>query len=74
MPSYGAISGEEVPIEPQFRLAFVYGLCGHALLRDQDDVQDQRANLFKSTMESMLTGLKTPPMAGGTPGPGSPQK
>lgn len=74
VPSYAAISSDEVPIEPQFRLAFVYGLCGHALLRDQDDVQDQRANLFKSTMEAILTGVKSPPMAGATPGPGSPTK
>ena len=74
VPSYDAISSEEVPIEPQFRLAFVYGTCAHALLRDQEDVQDMRANMFLAAFQSILTGVIVPPIGGGTPGPGSPQK
>ena len=75
VPSYDAVTGQEVPIEPQFRKAFVYGLVAHALLRDQEDVQDARSSLFMDTMESILMGTRRPPIANaGTPAPGSPQK
>lgn len=75
VPNYSGISGERVPIEEQFRLGFVYGLCAHALLRDQEDVQDLRSTLFMQTFQNILIGVKVPPMgAAGTPGPASPQK
>jgi len=74
VPSFAAISGEPVPIEDQFRMAFIFGLCAHALLRDAEDVQDIRANMFMTAFQSMLTGVLIPPISGGTPGPGSPQK
>ena len=75
VPNYDAVSGQDVPIEPQFRKAFVYGLVAHALLRDQEDVQDARASIFQDTMESILTGIRRPPIQGaGTPAPSAPQK
>jgi hypothetical protein len=75
VPSYDSVSGEEVPIEPQFRQAIVYGLVGHALMRDQEDIQDQRATSMFSAQEYMLTGGMTrPALQGGTTPPGSPQK
>ena len=74
VPQFSAVSGEPVPIEDQFRMAFVFGLCAHALLRDAEDVQDVRANMFMAAFQSMLIGVLTPPISGGTPGPGSPQK
>lgn len=76
VPKYTAISGDEVPIEEQFRLGFVYGLCAHALVRDQEDVQDARSNLFMQTFHDILVGPGriTPLQGAGTPGPGSPQK
>ena len=70
---YMAVSGDEVPIEEQFRLGFVYGLCAHALIRDQEDVQDARSTIFMQTFHSILIGISPPPMGGGTPGSGSPQ-
>ena len=73
VPRYMAVSGDEVPIEEQFRLGFVYGLCAHALIRDQEDVQDARSTIFMQTFHSILIGISTPPMGGGTPGSGSPQ-
>jgi len=73
VPSYTGVSGELVPIEPQFRLAFVYGTSGHALMRDQEDTQDERSNMFVGAFQSILTGLKVPPIGGGTPGPKNPQ-
>lgn len=66
-PFYAEISGEEVPIEPQFRQAFVYGTGSHALARDQEDIQDARASSYAAIFEDMLIGVKLRPMAGGTP-------
>lgn len=75
VPYYTAVSGDRVPIEEQFRLAFVYGLVAHAILRDTEDVQDARSNLFMQTMHDILIGVRLTPITGaGTPGPGSPQK
>ena len=70
VPSYSAVDGQRVPIEAQFRKAFVYGMVAHALARDQEDVQDQRSNLFMNVFNSILVGNgTTPPIGGGTPGP-----
>ena len=75
VPSFDAVDGEIVPIEPQFRLAFVYGIAAHTLLRDDEDVQDQRANTFLDRFMSMLTGVRQAPVMGGTPrGGGAPQQ
>lgn len=67
VPSYEEVSGEEVPIEPQFRLAFVYGIAAHTLLRDEEDVQDARANAFQEMFHSILLGSRPAPIQGGTP-------
>lgn len=68
VPSYGTVDGSEVPIEPQFRLAFVYGTAAHALTRDEEDVQDARAASFRSVFEAILVGFNMPKVSGGTPG------
>lgn len=67
VPSFSSIAGQEVHIESQFRLAFVYGTCAHAVSRDQEDVQDARANSFRSAMHSILNGTNTGAITGGTP-------
>lgn len=56
IPQYSANDDTVVPIEQPFRLAIVYGICGHALARDQEDIQDTRAAMFMSTFRTMLTG------------------
>lgn len=66
---FEAVSGEEVDIEPQFRLAFVYGTAAHVLLRDEEDVQDERANTFLDKFHDVLIGLRPRPIAGATPEP-----
>lgn len=68
VPSYDSVSGNEVPIEPQFRLAFVYGTAAHALDRDDEDIQDTRAATFRAHFESMLCGVQRTPIRGGNPG------
>lgn len=67
VPYYTVPSGEVVCIEAQFRLGFVFGVCAHALLRDDEDVQDQRANTFLSRFHDILVGGKMTPVSGGTP-------
>lgn len=70
IPQYLAITGETVPIEAQFRLAFVYGIAAHVLLRDEEDVQDSRANSFLNRFQSILVGPRETPVQGGTPAAG----
>lgn len=69
VPQYEGVSGETIPIEAQFRLALEYATAGHALLRDQEDVQDTRANSFLAAMENVLVGVRHAPVSGGTPSP-----
>lgn len=51
--------GTKVFIEEQFRLAFLHGMVGHALERDQEDIQDQRAAAFMSIFTTLLVGKTT---------------
>jgi len=70
VPQYEEISGAVIPVEAQFRLAFEYGIAGHALMRDQEDVQDQRSTIFLANFENMLVGRRPViPLEGGTPAP-----
>jgi hypothetical protein len=74
VPQFEAVDGQDVPIEPQFRMGFVYGIAAHTLLRDDEDVQDNRANSFLDKFHDILVGVRPAPIQGGTPGPGSAQK
>ncbi len=48
----------QVPVEYPFRLAVLYGMCAHALSRDQEDTQDARAAAFMALFTGKLTGNK----------------
>ena len=39
----------------------MYGLIGHALMRDQEDIEDARANSFVRMFEKMLLGTAVTP-------------
>lgn len=43
-----------VPIDPQYRVAFVYYICGQAQLRDDENVQDSRATIFLNKFTSQM--------------------
>ena len=73
VPYFTAVSGDTVPIDTQFRLAFVYGIAGHVLERDDEDVQDVRANSVRGMFYDLLIGIKPQPLQGGNRGPGSAQ-
>ena len=49
--------GATVPIDPQYRVAFVYYICGHAQLRDDENVQDSRAVTFLNKFTSQMLTL-----------------
>lgn len=69
VPQFQAVSGDSIPVESQFRLAFEFGVCAHVLLRDEEDIQDARANSFLDKFHDMLVGVRPSPVAGGTPSP-----
>lgn len=56
VPHFAVNDNTLVPIEEQFRLAFLHGMVGHAISRDQEDVQDERAVWFLNVMGNILTG------------------
>lgn len=65
--SFTAVDDTYVEIEPQFRLAIVHGLIGHALERDQEDYQDQRATSFLALFTQGLVGKALGAVVGGSP-------
>lgn len=67
VPAFIVNDNTLVPMEKQFRLAFLHGMVGHALERDQEDVQDARSAAFLLYMANLLTGKKlvSPPAPGG---------
>ena len=78
MPSFSTNSSQIVKMEPEFRVAILYGIVAHALMRDQEDVEDSRAATFMTAFNSMLIGrgaamLITPPTRSQTPPSPPPQ-
>lgn len=65
LPAFTAVDDTVIHIEQPFRLALVYGATAHCLARDQEDVQDARATAFMGLFDTILLGLKSPPVAGG---------
>ncbi len=60
VPHFDTVNTKPVHFEHPFRLALVYGLCGHALARDQEDVQDARSASFMRIFYEMLIGVRVP--------------
>lgn len=56
--SFQANDGTKLEMEEQFRLAFLHGMCAHALERDQEDLQDQRATMFFNIFNELLLGVR----------------
>jgi len=65
--SFEEVDDTYVDIEPQFRLAILHGICGHALERDQEDVQDTRATAFLALFTQGLVGKALGAVVGGSP-------
>jgi len=54
LPVFTATS-DSVTVDPQYHSAFVYYICGHAQLRDDEATQDTRAAGFLGKFVSRLT-------------------
>jgi len=64
--SFTVVDDTYVDMEPSFRLGLLYRLCGHALVRDQEDVQDIRATAFFNDANGIFVGRGLGVMAGGS--------
>ena len=47
-----------IPMEQSFRTAIVFGITGHAMQRDQEDIEDERATGHIMSFENMLTEVR----------------
>lgn len=55
MPTYTASSSSTaVAVDPQYRVAFLYYICGMVQLRDDEATQDARASGFMNKFTSSL--------------------
>lgn len=69
VPSFTANDGTKLVMEEQFRLALLHGMMGHALMRDQEDIQDERAGAYMKIFSDMLLGVRPSNIASAqTPG------
>ena len=58
VPSFQGNDGSILIMEEQFRLAILHGMMGHALQRDQEDIQDERAGAYMKIFSDMLLGVR----------------
>lgn len=59
LPSYSTASlGASVAIDAQYRVAFVYYMCGQAQLRDEENTQDARSAVFLNKFVAQLQNLQ----------------
>ncbi|SRR5258708_3461052 len=65
VPFFSTNSAQAVPMEAPFRLAFLHGLVGHALERDQEDIEDTRAGAFLKIFNDILLGVRPASIATG---------
>jgi hypothetical protein len=59
--SFQANDGTTLHMEEQFRLAFLHGMVAHAIERDQEDIQDERAGVFMNIFNTILVGAQAQP-------------
>lgn len=48
-----------VPIDPQYRVSFVYYICGQAQLRDDENNQDSRSAAFLNKFVSQMLSIQS---------------
>jgi hypothetical protein len=57
LPSFVLNDATPVVVDPQYRVAFLYYICGQAQLRDEEETQDTRAAAFLQMFKNHLTAL-----------------
>jgi hypothetical protein len=48
-----------VPIDPMYRVAFVYYICGHAQLRDDENNQDSRSAAMLNKFVAQMLNIQS---------------
>jgi hypothetical protein len=56
-PSYSALTSAAVDMDPQYRVAIVYYICGAVQIQDEETTQDQRATVFLNKFTSQMLTL-----------------
>lgn len=64
--AFQAVDDTHVVMEAPFRLGLLYRMCGHALARDQEDVQDIRATTFFGLANAVFIGQALGGVGGGS--------
>jgi GDP-D-mannose dehydratase len=60
LPSFDADElDEEVPIDPQYRTALIYYICGQVQLRDEEITQDARASIFLNKFVAQMLTIQS---------------
>jgi len=59
LPSFTTNDATAVNIDPQYRVSFVYYICGQAQLRDEEDTQDARATVFLNKFVAQLLSVQS---------------
>jgi hypothetical protein len=57
VPSFSTVGTTLVPVDPQYRAAFVYYMAGQTQLMDEETTQDARASVFLNKFVSQLLTL-----------------
>lgn len=48
-----------VPLDPMYRVALLYYICGHAQLRDDENTQDARATIFLNKFTAQMLTIQS---------------
>lgn len=63
VPQFTKVDATKVRLDQKFRLGVLYFMCAHAMTRDQEDIQDERASEFTNYFDSIMLGLRKMPLA-----------
>lgn len=59
LPDFGVSTlTDTVPVDPQYRVALLYYICGHAHLRDEEGTQDTRAAALLNKFVAQMTTIQ----------------
>jgi hypothetical protein len=59
VPGFTAVDSTAVPMDPQYRVALVYYMCGQVQVMDEEASQDQRATIFLNKFTSQMLSIQS---------------
>lgn len=59
VPSFNAVGTTAVPMDPQYRVALVYYMCGQVQIMDEETTQDARATVFLNKFVAQMLSLQS---------------